>query len=279
MGDPVSVFVRLNAATVVMVLLLLLRGVQAGAGALDPAIPPNEATASRRARLRSLPISAPRALRMPRRVLLLGDSLGASLDAGLTAAFAEHQIEFEYGGYRGTGPLSYQGGFWQAEMTTKLVAFRPDIVIIQASGNYNMGGSNPFVDEDGKMLAQGSADFLATWEHKVLELVDQASEQGVTTVILTAPVVADFVTSHQYSDEHNAGYSHVARKSGAVLLDWNRLLAPDGQFQATITIDGVEVALRSTDGLHFAETGIPVVVDWLVDQILDRTAATATGSL
>jgi hypothetical protein len=258
---------RLSAATVMVILLVLLKAVHAAAGiadltALDNPLP----NGSKRGRLKSRPIAAPRVMPYPGKILLLGDSLGASLEDALTTAFAALQIEFEYAGFAGTGPLTDQGEFWQSELDSKLAEFVPDVVIFQASGNYNIGGADPFVGSNGVAVEHRSEEFFEVWNRHVNALIDLAEAGGADTLLVTAPVVADVASSHPVSDQHNTGYVRLARKTAAELLDWNQLLAPGGTLRETISADGIDLPLRHADGLHFAPVAFPVVADWLVGE-------------
>jgi hypothetical protein len=278
MGELMGASFRLSAATVMVILLVLLKAVHAAAGiadltALDNPLP----NGSRRGRLKSRPIAAPRVMPYPGKILLLGDSLGASLEDALTTAFAALQIEFEYAGFAGTGPLTDQGEFWQSELDSKLAEFVPDVVIFQASGNYNIGEGDPYLTEEGNVVEHCTAEFFSMWQHEVLHLVARAEHHAATTMLVTAPVVADHADSHNHVNEHNAGYANIARKTGAVLVDWNELLAPDGEFQSTLTVDGFAIPLRSPDGLHFAPPALPYIADWLVREVLGGPPLVSTA--
>ena len=215
----------------------------------------------------ALPIATPSAIEPPQRVLLLGDSLSASITPALEERFAAESIEFVYTGFPGTGPLTFQGTFWREALAENIAQLDPDLVIIQASGNYNIGDADPFIKPDGSVLQHGTDEFFEVWDDHVQQLVAQAEASGADTKLVTAPVVAGAASSHPVSRDHNLGYRHLVSITGAELLDWNRLLAPDGIYRATISVDGVERPLRDVDGLHFAEVSFPVVADWLVEEV------------
>jgi hypothetical protein len=214
----------------------------------------------------ALPISTTSTPSSPERVLLLGDSLSASISPALEERLSVEGIEFVYTGFPGTGPLTFQGTFWRESLAEHLASFSPDLVIIQASGNYNIGGADPFVGSNGVAVEHRSEEFFEVWNRHVNALIDLAEAGGADTLLVTAPVVADVASSHPVSDQHNTGYVRLARKTAAELLDWNQLLAPGGTLRETISADGIDLPLRHADGLHFAPVAFPVVADWLVGE-------------
>jgi lysophospholipase L1-like esterase len=204
----------------------------------------------------------------PRRVLLLGDSLSASIESKLAERLDELGIEFRYAGFPGTGPLTSQGQFWRDEMHRGLAEFEPDLVLIQPSGNYNIGGGDPFVVADGSGLDHGTEDFFEAWEGHLRDLVDLAYQSGSSVGIITAPVASGHADSHSWTERHNAGYERLAAEVGVSVFDWNEILAPDGRYLTSLEIAGTRVPIRSDDGLHFSDAGSTVVAGWLAHRLV-----------
>ena len=202
------------------------------------------------------------------------------MGAALAERLAAEGWQFSYAGFPASGPLTHQGEFWKAQLDAALGDFDPDMVVIQGSGCYALFHDPAYVTFDGRQLEQGSVEFFDLWNAHLAELVARIDAHGATPVILTAPAAADDAHTHRFWAEHNAGYREVAAATGAVLLEWNDLLAPTGSFSPTIELFGSEVRVREPDGIHLTAEGINLSAAWLVDALVDlrRGAAnSATG--
>ena len=203
----------------------------------------------------------------PSRVLMLGDSVGASLGDALKREFAAIGADFDYAGYPATGPLTHQGEFWKAELAAKLDSYDPDYVLIQASGCYALFHDPPFIGAGGGEVVQGSSEFFDQWNAHVVDLIDQVQAHGATAAVLTAPVTGSHALTHRFRSAHNFGYRLIAEATGAVLLDWNQLLAPDARFSETIETYGGELRVREADGIHLTPAGVDLVAAWIAEAV------------
>jgi lysophospholipase L1-like esterase len=195
--------------------------------------------------------------------------LSFSLEEPLPGLFAERGIDFVYIGFPGTGPLTSQGSFWRDSLAETLAGTPTDLVVIQASGNYNIGGKDPFVTDNGETLLHGSEQFFQVWDRHMFDLAHQAQAAGARVGLVTVPAVDPAVAeSPPEVAEHNRSYTKLARKMDAQLVDWNELLAPEGGATEAVSFDDQSVGLRAEDGVHFSPAGIPVVAQWLFDALM-----------
>ncbi len=230
------------------------------------------------------PTSAGAAAAAPTKVLVLGDSVAATMGVGLLDVQDRDNLVVWDRGQLGCGLLRGGDVFaagqvvaqsstcdnWDVRWGSFVRAFDPDVVVLL------VGAWDVFDRQiNGEWLRLGTVEY----DRYFLSELDQASSmlaaQGAKVVILTTPYFArpelvgstpDAYNEYQPSrvDRINALFRDFSvRNPGRyTLLDLNRFVSPQGRF--TDTLRG---QLIRDDGVHFTKAGADMVAQWLAPKI------------
>lgn len=157
---------------------------------------------------------------------------------------------------------------WPFEWTQAIARTRPDVVLVM------VGAWEVFDHQvDGRIVRFGEPD----WERVVREGATAAAEVAATAeapvVFLNAPCFRDSQAPFGLTSDRNdlrrvrafnAVLADVARKTGAVVVDLEAFLCPDGRYEH----EREGVVLRQ-DGVHLTPAGGGLVWSWLAPQVLD----------
>ena len=268
-------------------------------GSTAAAIPPQFSEVSA-AHLQGPPLVVPpvvlstaQAAALPLRVMLVGDSVSASLAPGLA-----HELElagdvFWSGAVPGCGLASDVGQRWVGEWldvnprclppwrqrwAADVAAFHPDIIV-------GLFGAQDAFDRrvDGQVIRFDTPAGASLAEHDLDDAITMLSSHGAAVVLLTAPYYVPgwpekidaprSLFNPAWIDRWNSFEHAIAeRNTGRVaVVDLNRYLDPNGKW--TDTVNGVKV--RTFDRMHLSADGAAYVAQWLVPQL--RNFATRSG--
>jgi peptidoglycan/LPS O-acetylase OafA/YrhL/lysophospholipase L1-like esterase len=221
----------------------------------------------------------------PLRVMLVGDSVAASMAPGLAAqanargfvfwsaavpgcGLATDVGERYIDGWEGIDPRCVPG--WRTRWPLQVAAFKPDIVVML------VGGQDMFDRRiNGQVTRFDTAAGATLAESDEATAVKLLSARGARVVVLTTPyyvlgwpqrvVVNRSPLYKPWTDMYN-GYQRAVAKNGGgkvAILDLNRLLDPNGVW--TDTVDGIQV--RTFDKCHLSTAGANFVAKWLSPQL------------
>jgi peptidoglycan/LPS O-acetylase OafA/YrhL len=219
----------------------------------------------------------------PKKVLLVGDSVAASLGLGFDAVTGARNLAVWDRGHLGCGLLTggdvLEGGLqlaadpgcdWRAPWAADLAQFQPDVAVM-------LVGAWDVLDRqlDGEWLRFGTP----AYDSRFLSELDQSTlllgSRGARVIVLTTPFFSRpelaVDTGRQWPeydpsrvDHLNALYrTFAATHPGRVnIIDLNRFVSPNGVF--TDEINGVRIR---GDGVHFTPQGSELIDKWLAPQI------------
>ncbi len=225
------------------------------------------------------------------RVLLVGDSVAASLGLGLERAAAAsngtlvawNQATLGCGMLRqgevdiGTEPVVQEDicNDWNQRWVVPITQFQPNVVVL-------LTGAWDLLDRkiDGRYYSPGTIEF----DRYFLSELDLATQllgaQGARVVVLSTPFFSRPELVGQTGrawpeyepwrvDRINGLYRdfETAHPDRLTLIDLNSFVSPGGKYAEYI--DGVQVR---DDGVHFAPGGADMVTAWLVPQLRDLLA-------
>jgi len=230
----------------------------------------------------------------PMRVMLVGDSVAASMAPGLAAQAKARGFVFwntavpgcglatDVGerlidGWEGVDPRCIPG--WRTRWPLQVAAFKPDIVLML------VGGQDMFDRRINGQVTKFDTPAGATLaENDESEAVKLLSAKGARVVLLTTPyyvlgwpqrvVVERSPLYKPWTDMYNNDQRAVALRAGGkvAILDLNRLLDPDGVW--TDTVNGIQV--RTFDKCHLSDAGAAFVAKWLAPQLAKLAPKAAT---
>jgi peptidoglycan/LPS O-acetylase OafA/YrhL len=229
----------------------------------------------------------------PLRVMLVGDSVSASLAPGLAHEMTLSGDVFWSVAVPGCGLAGDVGQLWVGEWlginprcsppwrqrwSAEVAAFHPDIVV-------GLFGAHDTFDRrvDGQLIRFDTPAGASLAEHDLDDAITTLSSHGAAVVLLTAPYYVPgwpmkidgprSLFNPAWIDRWNSIERTVAgRNAGRVaIVDLNRYLDPNGTW--TDTINGIKV--RIFDRMHLSAEGAAYVAQWLVPQL--RGFATRSG--
>jgi len=228
----------------------------------------------------------PGAVARPMRIMLVGDSVAASLAPGLRREADARHLQFWDVAVPGCGLSSDVGNHWNGESwrpidkvclpawrerwPRQVARFRPDVVVmlVGAQDTFDRRISGTAVKFDSRAGAR-----LATLDLR--DAVATLSRGGAHVVVLTTPyyvpgwpmkIDTERSSMHKpWIDRYNALQRAVVHRSGgrASIVDLNKYIDPDGVW--TDTVNGIKV--RTFDKMHLSTPGARYVAKWLITQL------------
>ncbi|HET9728179.1 MAG TPA: acyltransferase family protein, partial [Acidimicrobiia bacterium] len=246
--------------------------------ALPPSVPP--AAAPMVAKLTARPM----------RVMIVGDSVAASLAPGLQMEANGRGIVFWSAATPGCGLSSDIGDrwndywaapnpnclpSWRTQWRRQVAAFRPDVVI-------GLFGAQDAFDRriDGNVIRFDTPAGAQLAEQNLNDAISTLSSRGARVVVLTTPYyrlgwpmridMQRSAFNQPWIDRYNSLIRDVVtqRHDGTRVIDLNRYVDPGGTWTKTIG----SVTVRRFDLMHFSPAGADYVAKWLVPQLAGRPA-------
>jgi hypothetical protein len=209
----------------------------------------------------TLPVPRP-----PVRVLVVGDSVAATMGRGLErwgaatgrAAVWNRGVEW-CGVVRGRLPGIVSAADraacdrWPERWAAHVAEFQPDVVVVLSTIWDAIGRARP---EWGGTRSPGDPEYEAARRADYDLAVDVLSAGGADVVLLTAPCLRG-MTGQQV--EEVAALNAVLRATRARVVDLDAIVCPGGAFAETLG----GVAGARPDGVHFSDPG----ADWLASRL------------
>jgi lysophospholipase L1-like esterase len=207
------------------------------------------------------------ARRAPLKVLVVGDSQGATLAQGPGIEGGQHGLAVQPGvvvwnrallgcpiSSRPTFVIDGEAqhnkcggdGVWQRQWPADVAAFQPDVVVV-AAGAWDLYDVQL---DDGRVVAPGADPVWATgYEHDVVQMFDDLQASGAPVIALVPSCYGDnTVTGAEAapSERRDANRIHAVKRvwaaaakvTGATMAPLDGMLCPGGTADATIRPDG-----------------------------------------
>jgi uncharacterized protein len=197
----------------------------------------------------------------PLEVLLAGDSLIGAIADGYGRRSADDELVVWDKDVRiGTGLARPDVLDWPRHLQQLLDARDPDVVVLLLGGNDDqslVGGA------DG-VVHYGQPGWAQEYQARITRLQAIAASQGRTVVWLDLPSVRPG-RLEQARQRMNAAARSAAAETGALLIDTDAILAPEGY---TSRLGGVQI--RADDGVHLTHPGGDLVGEVIHQVVSDR---------
>ncbi len=197
----------------------------------------------------------------PLEVLLAGDSLmGAIADGYGRRTTDDELIDWGKDVRISTGLARPDVLDWPLHLQQLLDARDPDVVVLLLGGNDDQS----LVGGPDGVVHYGQPGWEEEYQSRVTRLQTIAASQGRTVVWLELPAVRPGKLE-QARQRMNAAARRAAAETGAVLIDTDAILAPEGY---TARLRGVQV--RAEDGVHLTHPGGDLVAEVIDRVVSDR---------
>jgi hypothetical protein len=152
---------------------------------------------------------------------------------------------------------------WPQQLQWVTSRFHPDVTVIQTG--YWEAQNRLY---QGTYQTLDSPAFSAYIQANLMTAVQIAHSDGGNVILQTSPYFNDG-TPASLVDEFNAMVHNVANQDSSFvsLLDTNQLFDPNGFYSGVV--DGVQ--LRTPDGVHVTESGVQVVLDPPLNNMITPT--------
>ena len=197
------------------------------------------------------------------RVLEIGDSLGNDLGWGLRRQLSGYRwltlLQEDKSSSGLSTPWFYN---WPAHLNTLMHRYHPNVVIVDLGGN----DQQSFFSH-GVLKSEGSAPWRAAYVNDVRQILDVARAGGAQVLWVGLPVMQPSFYSQGAALLNSLYVRAITGEAGAAYLPtWRLFATPNGSFQSSARVNGVSVALRAGDGVHFSEVGENVLSTYVVHE-------------
>jgi hypothetical protein len=198
------------------------------------------------------------------RLLEIGDSLGDDLEYGI-----RHELQHTPGlkliqrNKVSTGLSASWFYNWPAHLKTFLHAHHPNLVVIMFGANDEQA-----LDVDGVSRPFGSPKWRSAYIARVRKIDQLVTKAGAYAFWVGLPIAAPKSYS-QGLKALNAIYRQVALSTPGVTFQpmWQLLATKGGNYRGGADVNGVQSALRVSDGIHFTSTGELVIGTFIARQL------------
>jgi uncharacterized protein len=203
----------------------------------------------------------------PLEVLLAGDSLiGAIADGYGRRSNDDELVDWDKDVRISTGLARPDVLDWPLHLQQLLDARDPDVVVLLLGGNDDQS----LVGSANGVVHYGQPGWVEEYQARVTRLQTIAASHGRTVVWLELPSVRPG-RLEQARQRMNAAARSAAAETGALLIDTDAILAPEGY---TSRLGGVQI--RADDGVHLTHPGGDLVAE-VIDQVVSDRFGLPTG--
>jgi len=198
----------------------------------------------------------------PLTVVDIGDSIGEDLGFGVGDLFqGDKSVHVVQEGEEDTG-LVQQGYYnWPGHLQLYLNKYSPGAVIIMMGANDDQN-----LNVNGQVYTPLSTGWVKAYTARVDELMEECAAAGAHVIWVGLPPMGGGNITNVFVKQVNAIYAAQARLHEGVTFvsSWNLFAGPKGQFEVYKKINGSEVPVRSTDGIHLDPAGWDLLAQFLV---------------
>jgi hypothetical protein len=198
----------------------------------------------------------------PLTVLDIGDSIGEDLGFGLGDLFSgDAYVKVIQEAVEDTGLAAPSYYNWPGHLQEYLDRYHPGAVVVMMGAN------------DDKPIAINGVSFLPRspqWVQAYTARVDIVMEEsiaaGARVVWVGLPPMGGGNITNKFVKQVNQIYETQARRYPDItyVASWSMFATANGKFEVYKKINGSEVAVRSTDGVHLDPPGWDLLADSLV---------------
>ncbi|MGD0594461.1 MAG: DUF459 domain-containing protein [Acidimicrobiales bacterium] len=207
------------------------------------------------------PIPEPSAAN-PLTIVDIGDSIGEDLGFGLGDLFSgDHSVHLLQEGIEDTGLVQQNYYNWPGHLQLDLDKYHPGAVIVMMGANDDQN-----MNVNGQVYTPLSSGWVRYYTARVDVVMEESIAAGAHVLWVGLPPMGGGNITNAFVKRVNTIYSTQARLHPGVTYvpSWNVLAGPRGQFVIYLKINGSEVAVRSTDGVHLDPAGWDLLANALV---------------
>lgn len=198
----------------------------------------------------------------PLTILDIGDSIGDDLGFGLGDLFTgDHYVHLVQDAVIDTG-LVQEGYYdWPGHLQQELDTDHPGAVIIMMGANDDQN-----IGVNGQVYTPLSKGWVTAYTARVDLLMEESLAAGAHVLWVGLPPMGGGNITNAFARGVNAIFAAQARAHPGVSYysSWFLLGGPKGQFELYLKINGQEVPIRSSDGVHLDPAGWDYLADALV---------------
>lgn len=194
-------------------------------------------------------------------VLEIGDSLGEDLGIGLSQVLAPSSgLNLVMLDKDATGLANSWYYDWPVHLVADLTRYRPQLVIVMLGGNDQQG-----MVVNGRALAFGTAAWKTAYLSEIHTIIADARSAGAYVLWVGLPIMQSVSYSNGCALIDSLDRQAATEAAGATFIPtWSLFSNPDGQFESTAAVNGIETTLRASDGIHFSPSGWDVLATAVV---------------
>jgi hypothetical protein len=197
-------------------------------------------------------------------ILEIGDSLGTDLGGGLAHQLEKSpKIRLILEGKSSTG-LSNSGFYnWPQHLKTFLAQYHPQLTILLLGGNDEQGTL-----VNGRAAAFDTPPWRKQYAKNVAAMMDDAINAGSAVLWIGLPIM--YPNGYRQGMQViNSIFAKVAKTKQRVtfLPTWKFFANSKGQFRFNAMVDGVQQAIRTSDGIHPTAVGQNVLATYVVQEL------------
>jgi hypothetical protein len=192
----------------------------------------------------------------------IGDSIGEDLGFGLGDLFTgDHSVHLLQEGVEDTGLVQPNYYNWPGHLQEYLDKYKPGAVVIMMGANDDQN-----MNVNGQVYTPLSSGWVKAYTARVDVLMEESIAAGAHVIWVGLPPMGGGNITNPFVRQVNAIYLAQARRHPGVTFfpSWNVLASPKGKFTIYLKINGSEVAIRSTDGVHLDPAGWDLLAQALV---------------
>jgi hypothetical protein len=198
----------------------------------------------------------------PLTILDIGDSIGEDLGFGLGDLFSgDGYVHLLQKAEVDTGLANPAYYNWPGHLEEYLIKYHPDAVVVMIGANDDRN-----LDVNKASVAPGTTGWVTAYTAVVDIVMEESVAAGAHVVWVGLPPMGGGNITNAFVTRVNAIFRAQARRVPGITYvpSWSLFAGPKGKFEVYKKIDGSEVAVRSTDGLHLDPAGWDLLADALV---------------
>lgn len=200
-------------------------------------------------------------------VMVMGDSMMKSVGGSLRRTLAKRDIEVVEETSIGSGLARLDLLDWHAHARTAVEAHQPKTVFIMMGANDNQ----PMRTAVG-VLPFGTKPWDMEYGRRIGTLMDVMLEGGAARVVwIGLPCMRDEKLSHDVQHMQQLAKQQASAREGVAFYSTVPIFCDRTGFQAYVKQDnGIPVAARAQDGIHFSRSGAEFLSQKLAETFFDQ---------
>jgi hypothetical protein len=195
-------------------------------------------------------------------LLDIGDSIGEDLGFGVGDVFSgDAYVHVLQEGQVDTGLVQQNYYNWPGHLQLELNKYHPGAVVIMMGANDDQN-----LNVNGQVYTPLSSGWVAAYTKRVQDLMEESLAAGARVTWVGLPPMGGGNITNAFVKRVNTIFETQAHDHPGVTFvpSWSLFAGPKGQFEEFLKINGSEVQVRTSDGLHLDPAGWDLLAHALV---------------